>query len=168
LAHSLVSPTKTPLMKELAGALDELILAVTSVAQAEHLDRLLREAGLKLPCLLALNSGLNREGARSLDQLREMKEAVDQTDSLTYRGIYSHEGHTYTSSPEEVQKQAVEVATLLRSARESFAGEGELWPGCSVTAKIMAGEEGMTGIRPGAYVYGDCFLSRRTGAMAWE
>lgn len=167
LAHSLVSRAKVPALQELAGELDELIVAVTSVEQASHLEVLLSEAGLSLPCLLALDSGMDREGARSLEELQAMRTRVDHSSVLTYRGIYSHEGYTYLSTPGQVQQEAVKVAALLRAARAELGGDGELWPGCSVTASAIAGEAGLAGVRPGAYVFGDLFLTEQTGVMAW-
>jgi len=168
LAHSISSPQKIPALQELASELDELIIAGTSVHQVEVLARLLEGEDLALPCLLALDSGLGREGARALPELAEMKAIVDASPALTYRGIYSHEGFTYTSKPEAIEAQTRKTAEFLRQARNHLGGEGELWPGCSVTARFMASQSGMTGIRPGAYLFGDLFLTRLTGAMGWD
>lgn len=167
LAHSISSRQKIPALQELASELDELIIAATSVHQVEVLAGLLEGTDLQLPCLLALNSGLDREGARSLPELAAMKARVDASPALNYRGIYSHEGFTYTSKPEVIEAQTRKTAELLREAWNHLGGEGELWPGCSVTARFMAGQSGMTGIRPGAYLFGDLFLTRLTGAMDW-
>ena len=41
-----------------------------------------------------------------------------------------------------------------------------VWPGCSVTATLMAGREGVTGVRPGAYVFADLALTESTGVMS--
>ena len=168
LAHSISSRNKMPALKQLVGALDELIIAGTSVQQIEVLSQLLEEIDLKLPCLLSLDSGLGREGARTIDELQRMKAVVDRSTSLNYRGLYTHEGFTYTSQPEVIEAQSRKTADLLRKAREELGGEGELWPGCSVTARFMAGESGVTGIRPGAYLLGDLSLTRCTGAMNWD
>jgi D-serine deaminase-like pyridoxal phosphate-dependent protein len=40
-----------------------------------------------------------------------------------------------------------------------------LWPGCSVSAASVEGIAGVTAVRPGAYVFGDLFLSEITGVM---
>jgi len=167
LAHSLVSPAKIPRIQRLARSLDELVLAVTSAAQARHLDALLSEAGLQVPVLLALDSGLHREGARGLEQLCEMKTTVDACDRLDYRGIYTHEGFTYSSDPKEIARQAAATADLLREARKAVGG-GELWPGCSVTATMMAPEPDLTGLRPGSYVFSDLTLTDLTHVRPWE
>jgi D-serine deaminase-like pyridoxal phosphate-dependent protein len=168
LAHSISSASKIPSLIELSNHLDELIVAATSLKQIEVFAQLLEATDLHLPCLLSLDTGLGREGARSLEELRKMKDIVDRSSGLNYRGIYSHEGFTYMSTPQQIPEQAKAVAARLREAREALGGEGELWPGCSVTAQYMATEAGITGIRPGAYLNGDLYLTRLTGAMNWE
>lgn len=167
LAHSLVSPAKIPRLRRLAAATDELILSVTSPAQVRRLDALLAEAGLRQPVLLALDSGLRREGARGLGELAAMKAAVDTSACLAYRGIYTHEGFAYSSAPAVIAGQAAKTARLLRKAKEALGG-GELWPGCSATAAWMAEEPGLTGLRPGAYVFADLTLTDLTKVRPWE
>ena len=168
LAYPISSPNKVSRLIELSRLLDELIVAGTSPEQIRRFSGLLESSGCRFPCLLGLDTGLGREGARDLDALREMKSLVEQSESLTYRGIFSHEGFTYTSSPGEIPAQSRQVAARLREARQALGDSGELWPGCSVTARHMAGEPGITGLRPGAYLFGDLFLTDFTGAMGRE
>ncbi len=167
LANSIASPGKIARLVELQSQLDELILAVTSLAHARHLGQLLDASRVNFPVLLALDSGLHREGVRSLDELKALKDFVDQSKHFDYRGIYTHEGFTYASETNSIPNRAHEVATLLRDAREHLGG-GELWPGCSVTAYQLLDEPGITGLRPGAYVFGDIALTKATGAMTWD
>lgn len=165
LAHSLASRRKIDLLRQLAAQLDELIVAATSVSHAARLARLIEETGFVLPCLLAFDTGLDREGARDLEDLAKMKKIVDAAPSLAFRGIYSHEGHGYMTSPDRIAAEVRTAAGRLRSAKAFLGEEGELWPGCSVTAFAMAEESGITGVRPGAYVFGDLLLTRITRAM---
>src|SRR5437588_10411980 len=60
LAHSLVDPLQAPRLRELAGSLDELILACTSEAQAEALVAVLAAADLKLPIMFGIDTGAGR------------------------------------------------------------------------------------------------------------
>ncbi|MGE9290285.1 MAG: alanine racemase, partial [Puniceicoccales bacterium] len=168
VAHSVVSPVKIPALLELADRLDELIVAITSIHQARRLAELLKPTGRVFPCLLAVDTGMGREGSRNDVELVRMKLFVDGAPSLEYRGIYTHEGFTYTAEPGEIRGEAVRVAQSMLAARGSLGGVGEIWPGCSVTAKEMIGLPGITGVRPGAYVFADLFLTQMTGAMRWE
>lgn len=168
LAHSISSPGKVERLVQLAASLDELIVAVTSPAQTATLAKLLEAHDVKLPCLLALDTGLGREGARSMEALLAMKEQVDASDRLIYRGIYTHEGFTYMSAPDQVADGVASVVAQLEEAHAALGGEGEQWPGCSVTAGRMVQMQGVTGLRPGAYVFGDLFLTLMTGAMEWD
>jgi len=143
--------------------LDELIVACTSIAQGEALEHLLARVGLRLPVMLALNSGLGREGVRSLEAAVSLADFIRAQKHLALKGIYSHEGHAY-QSPETAPE---EVHTLLMQARDIIGGSLEIWPGCSVTASRMATLPGITGVRPGTYVFGDLNLIH-AGAMDWE
>ena len=168
LAHSIASVGKIPRLKALAESLDELVIAVTSLAHGRRLHALLAGAGLRLPALLALDTGLGREGARTLGELAALKNWMDaEATHLDYRGIYTHEGFAYAARPGEIAGHTRATADRLREARERLGG-GELWPGCSANAGAMAAEDGITGVRPGAYIYADGLLTENTGAMSPE
>src|SRR5947207_11186223 len=64
LAYSLVDPLQGPRLRALAEKLDELIVACTSVDQATALERVLASVDLRLPVLMAVDTGLHREGVR--------------------------------------------------------------------------------------------------------
>src|SRR5262245_55653326 len=57
LAHSLVDPNHASRLKRLAESLDELILAVTSVAHGEALDHILTKADVIVPVMLGVDTG---------------------------------------------------------------------------------------------------------------
>src|SRR5258707_7973434 len=60
LAHSLVNPGQAPRLRALADALDELILAVTREPQAEALNEILSAADMRLPIMMAVDTGQPR------------------------------------------------------------------------------------------------------------
>jgi D-serine deaminase-like pyridoxal phosphate-dependent protein len=78
--------------------------------------------------------------------------------------IYTHEGQAY-STPWEQRMDCVEAShARLMQLREILGGQLPLWPGCSVTGEAFACKTGVGAVRPGAYVFGDLFLSDVTGA----
>ncbi len=167
LAHSLVSPHKADKLRQLASQLDELIVAVTSLGQAEALEKILISIDLKLPCLIAIDTGLGREGVRNDSDFSRVFQFVEDSDYFTYRGLYTHEGFNYANTRPEIESGIADTAGKLRHYR-SLAGKGELWPGSSPTAELMAAQPDITGIRPGAYVFGDLSLTLQTEAMDWN
>lgn len=172
VAHSLVDTAQAARLRRLAESIDELILACTSEAHAPVLEALLAKAGLTLPVMMAVDLGLNREGARGLDGAVRLARLITEQPHLQLHGIYAHEGHFYTVSPEQ---RAAELATMhgrlleiQAAVQEAIGVKLRLWPGCSVTADLLATQPGLDAVRPGAYVFGDLHLSEFTGVMKLE
>lgn len=165
IAHSIVDPMKAPRLKTLAESLDHLYLAVTSAAQGKALDQVLQKADLEVPVLLALDSGLDREGARGQEEVDAMVEVVDASANMTLLGLYTHEGHAYSGGPDEKDAITRDALQLLITTRHRLKRELELWPGCSVTAAIMATLPEVDCVRPGAYVFGDHSHAQRLQTM---
>lgn len=166
IAHSLSDRRHAARLKALHGQLDQLILAVTSDAQFSALEALLTEADLSVPVLLAVNTGLNREGVRTPEHAAAVAAKIRASSRMHLLGLYTHEGHAYGSkSPEEAAATTEHVHATLMAHREAIGGDLPLWPGCSVTAALMAGRPAVQVVRPGSYVFGDLSLTETTGIM---
>lgn len=168
IAHSLVDPRAAPRLRRLHDTLEELVLAVTSVAQAGALDRVLAAAGISAPVQLAVDTGLGREGARSAAEAVKTAAAIRRLPRLRLAGLYTHEGHAYAKPPGEREAVIGSVQAQLLGARDAIDRELPLWPGCSVTARGMLGREGVRVVRPGAYVFSDLYLTEVTRASPPE
>ncbi len=169
IAHSLVDPAAGPRLAALQSSLDELLLAVTSLAHFRALESLLRTAGLHVPVLLAVDSGLHREGVRTHEQAIALAGLIRDSAHMDLIGLYSHEGHAYQPlTPNALQQITDDVYAILTNMNQAIGGELSLWPGCSVTASFMMEKAGVKAIRPGAYVFGDLFLAEVTGVMSME
>ena len=170
LAHSLADHSKIGRLRWLADQLDELLLAVTSLAHCEVLESLLESFSLPVPVLMAVDTGLGREGTRNPGQSVELAARIRRSPRMTLAGLYTHEGHAYdASNSEEVENHAVAIHRTL-SAHAAAIGAPPLpfWPGCSVTALRMAGRPGVRAVRPGSYVFGDLLLSEETKVASFE
>ena len=163
IAHSLVDSLLAPRLAALSLRLDRLVLAVTSPPQLEALERLLDTAGVRAEVLMAVDTGLGREGVRTTEAAKSLAGKIRRSSRIELIGIYTHEGHAYGASAESV---AEEVHRRLLEYRGAVGGDLPLWPGCSVTAKFMAGREGVQVVRPGSYCFGDLFLTESTGVMS--
>ena len=162
VAHSLVDPRQAPRLRRLRENLDELMLAVTSAAQAEALDRVLAAADLTVPVLLAVDTGLGREGARSVEEAARTAAKIKCLARLRLAGLYTHEGHAYSQPPAERGAFVASVHARLTAARDTIDGKVTLWPGCSVTALEMLKQPDVHAVRPGAYVFSDLSLTEVT------
>ena len=167
IAHSVVDVLNAPRLNSLFGRLDELILAVTILPQAEALEQVLDAADLTLPVFLAVDTGLGREGVRGIDAACATAARIRASRRMELRGLYSHEGQAY-GAVGEVPAVAQAVADALLAARERIGGELAVWPGCSVTARMMTAIAGVSAVRPGTYVFGDLSLAAKHHVMEWD
>lgn len=164
IAHSLVDVREAPRLARLQDHLDELILAVTSPVQCGALELVLAAQDLKATVLMAVDTGLNREGARGPEAARELAETIRSLSRMNLIGIYTHEGHSYLeTSPSDIATRVDDVHAKLVEYAKAVGGSLSLWPGCSVTAAIMAKRDGVHAVRPGAYVFNDLYLTECTG-----
>ena len=162
LAHSLVDLRQAPRLRRLRESLDELILAVTSARHAGALEALLAHAGLKLPVLLAVDTGLGREGVRSVADAVETARIIAGCPHLQLIGLYTHEGHVYGADPAQRAAAVAAVHGRLVAVRDAIDRRLTLWPGCSVTAADMAKLPDVHAVRPGAYLFADLSLTDTT------
>lgn len=160
IAHSMADFSKAARLKSLSEKLDELILAVTSEVHWERLERILESVDLSVSILMAVDTGLGREGTRNLHSSAELAKKIRGSNWTKLVGIYTHEGHAYgANGPEEVAAQVDRVHSVLIEHADAIGGDLPLWPGCSVTAARMAAMPRVKVVRPGGYVFGDLALS---------
>ena len=167
IAHSIVDPLNAPRLRALAQSLDELILACTSEGAADALGRVLEEANLTVPVMLAVDTGLGREGVRGVDAAVNVAARLARQPRMRLRGLYSHEGQAY-GAVGETDAVIEHVLRVLCEARERIDPSMPIWPGCSVTAARMATMPGVNAVRPGTYVFGDLSLAARHHVMEWD
>jgi len=167
IAHSLVQPELAPRLNVLSKKLESITLAVTSAAQLTALEALLDAADIHVDALLAVDTGLHREGCRSPEEAASLGDRIRNSHRLTLKGIYSHEGHSYGTRPGESVIAAENVHRQMKLFSNAV-GVGALWPGCSVTASHMVKLDQVKAVRPGAYVFGDLALTEKTGVMLWN
>ncbi|WP_221031985.1 alanine racemase [Actomonas aquatica] len=167
VAHSLVDPRQAPRIDALAGQLDELRLAVTSEAHATALIELVARTGRRLPVMLAIDTGLDREGVRSIESAQRTAALLAKSDAVDLAGFYTHEGFFYTTDPADQTAAIDRMLEQLHAVRDAVDPSLPLWPGCSVTARALAqrSDTGIQAVRPGAYVFGDLSLSTSTHVM---
>ncbi len=169
IAHSLADLSKAPRLKALQEKLDQLILAVTSELQCDVLEQILASVDIKVDVLMAVDTGLGREGVRTLEKATALAAKIRQSARMNLIGIYTHEGHAYSAANnEEVRALLPVVHQKLVAFAEAAGGNLPLWPGCSVTAELMARQPGVRAVRPGSYVFGDLSLTEKAGIMDFD
>jgi D-serine deaminase-like pyridoxal phosphate-dependent protein len=168
VAHSLVGKEKADRLRKLAGQLETLIVACTSDHHFEALEELLAAAGLTLPVMMAVDSGLGREGVRDVEAARRLADKIAGSSHMELWGIYTHEGHGYAQQPRNLDTFTSSLHYRMVKLRDSIHPDLRFWPGSSPTATRMAALPGVQGVRPGAYIFGDLSLTVSTRLMDWE
>ena len=166
IAHSLVDPNLAPRLRHLRDNLHELVLAVTSPRHAPVLSALAEEVGGTQPVMMAFDSGLGREGARTVEDAVKLARVIEDLPNLELRGIYTHEGHFYSAADGHSLEDWHQNIVNVKCEVEREIGRAiKLWPGCSASAPRVAGMSHVDAVRPGAYLIGDLFLSEITYSM---
>lgn len=169
VAHSIVDPRQAPRIAALHAALDDFRLAITGGAQAAALERVAAAANLgkKLRVMLALDTGLGREGARTIEAAQKLAAQAARSTHLELAGFYTHEGHFYGGPLSGADSRIAALIERLCATRDAIDKTLPLWPGCSVTAAAIAAMSSgrIQAVRPGAYVFGDLANTRTTGVM---
>jgi D-serine deaminase-like pyridoxal phosphate-dependent protein len=168
IAHSLVGAQKAPRVRKLAEQLDSLVLACTSERHFEALGELIDATGLRLPVMMAVDTGLGREGARDQEAAHRLAMKIAGSPHMELWGIYTHEGHGYSQKPHLLETFTRDLHSRLVDLRDTIDDELRIWPGSSTTAHLMATLPGVQAVRPGAYVFGDLSLTISTRVMDWE
>ncbi len=167
VAHSLVDAGQAARIAALADQLDDFRVAVTSVAHADALSRVAAAANRKLGVMMAVDTGLGREGVRDAGAATRLAARLARSAQLELRGFYTHEGHFYGVPPDQLKIRARELVERICALRDAIDPALAVWPGCSVSARLIAelGAGRVQAVRPGAYVFGDLSLTTTTGVM---
>ncbi len=168
IAHSIVDPRSAQRLASLASQLDELVLAVTSAEQARALETVLASVDLTVSIMQAVDTGLGREGSRSIEEAKATADVIRAQPHMKLRGFYTHEGHTYGATPEDQAAAFEAIYQKINAVREAIDPSLAIWPGCSVSAMVMATKPNVQAVRPGAYCFGDLALCHHARVLGWE
>lgn len=158
VAYVVVGASKLARLVSLS-ARGRITVAVDSAAGVEALDAVARSAGLRADVVIEVESGLERCGVLPGDA-GPLAELVARCDGLCLRGVFTHAGQAYAAtSQEELRTVARDEARAVVDAAESIRARGivvdEVSVGATPTARLVAGEPGITEIRPGTYAFYD-------------
>jgi D-serine deaminase-like pyridoxal phosphate-dependent protein len=120
----------------------------------------MRRAGRTLDVLIKIDVGFHRCGIDPAADPLGFIQAVAALPGLKLRGLLSHAGHAYhAASEDELRAIARQEAATLADLRARAAASGialdEISVGATPTLRFSAGQDGVTELRPGNYVYFD-------------
>jgi D-serine deaminase-like pyridoxal phosphate-dependent protein len=119
--------------------------------------------GLVVPVYLKLDCGYHRAGVQPHDPAGlALCRAMVESPAIDFRGVLAHAGHSYAScSAEEIRRIAEEerrvTVTYVESLRAAGVPVRSVSVGSTPTIALGQNLEGVTEVRPGNYVFYDCF-----------
>jgi D-serine deaminase-like pyridoxal phosphate-dependent protein len=167
LAHSLVDLRQANRIAALIDQLDDFRVAVTSEAHAEALITLAARVGRRLRAMMAIDSGLDREGVRDLASAQRVAALLAASPHVELVGFYTHEGQFYTVPNADRPAGVATMLAKLCAIRDAIDPTLPLWPGSSMTAREITAtaSDRVQAVRPGAYPFGDLSQSTSTDVM---
>jgi len=159
VAYPLVGESKHRRLVELCRRAN--IMTVVDHPQiADGLSRSLSAAGLELPVMVEVDTGLSRCGVGPGPPARELAHQVARLPGLSFAGLLTHEGHAQLAgAPDQVRATGLSAGQMMAETAELIRKSGLDVPiisvGLTATAKITATVAGVTETRPGIYVFYD-------------
>lgn len=133
----------------------------------------MQSAGREVDVLVKVNVGFHRCGIDpDRPDAADFVARIAELPGLRFRGLLSHAGHGYAArSEEEVRAIAeAEVRTLdalARAVRAKGVDVPEISVGATPTVRYSLGQDGLTELRPGNYIYFDR-TQVALGAADWD
>jgi len=159
IAYPIVGEAKLARLVALARTA-KLTVAVDSCEAAAALSRALAPSGATIDALVELDCGFGRVGVSRGEPLLRLARFVAGLAGLKLRGVLTFAGHAYEARGSEQLRAAAaqegaaaaEAAAMCRAA--GIAME-TVSVGSTPSSRYAASCEGVTEIRPGAYLFGD-------------
>ncbi|MEQ1737478.1 MAG: alanine racemase [Rhodoglobus sp.] len=137
----------------------DLSLGADSVEGAETIGAVFAAAGRTARLMLAIDSGLGREGVAP-NQAPDVAERIAALPGVELVGIFTHEGSVYGArDAADRDRRATEAGALMVELATEIRGRGvaltHVSLGSSASARAVASVKGVTQIRPGIYAVND-------------
>lgn len=168
IANEIVGEKKLARIRTLAETID-ISFGIDSIYQVQEIESAFEGAGKKAQVLVEIEVGEKRSGVIEEAAYLALLEAVKECRNVHFKGVFSHDGHTYKAETTEECRELFEGATrrTVHFAKlASEAGfEAEIVSIGSTPPFILGFDipEGVTEIRPGTYILMDAGQSNVIG-----
>ncbi|UCD95064.1 MAG: alanine racemase [Candidatus Zixiibacteriota bacterium] len=159
IANIIVGPEKIKRLVRLHGRC-RLTLAVDSIANAKEVSDAFSRARKSIDVLIKINTGLNRCGLDSIEDVGKLAGAIRTLRGIRLRGLMTHAGHAYAAhNKSEIRRigisegeKLVECAARLRNLGYPIE---VISAGSTPTARLCSAVKGVTELRVGNYMFND-------------
>jgi D-serine deaminase-like pyridoxal phosphate-dependent protein len=171
VGYPLVGTRKIARLIELLETTSSKIsIAADALEVAIPIARAASRAGLAVPVVIEVDTGLHRLGVRPGRATVELASRIADLDGIDVVGLFTHEGHVYTQAHSMEEKRAMthaacaaiaETAELVRASGIPLA---TVSVGSSGTFRFAVECPTITEVRPGTYVFNDLSQLRQGAA----
>ncbi|MEN1968022.1 D-TA family PLP-dependent enzyme [Lentibacillus sp. N15] len=170
IANEIVGETKLNRIKKLAETIN-ISFAIDCVEHIQEIERVFQDAPKKAQVLIEIEVGEGRSGVIERDDFKMVMIALKEARFIQFKGIFSHDGHTYKANDHHECRQLFEEAV---NRTLSFA---EIAEEMGMKAEVISiGStppfmlqlpipKGVTEIRPGTYVFMDASQGNVIGSL---
>jgi len=156
IANQIIGPIKIERLIDLTMRA-RVTAAVDSIEGAAQIADGAEKRSARVRIRIEVDTGLGRAGARSDAEVLSIARYAADRPGLEFEGIFTHEGQVYKSA--NAAGTASDAAAQMRRVAEMLANEGlpcvAVSMGSTPGAPLVAGEPGITELRPGVYVFND-------------
>ncbi|TDD96430.1 alanine racemase [Actinomadura rubrisoli] len=158
-AHQPIGPAKVGFAVQ-ANTKSTVTVALDSVEAATPLASAASAAGVRVPYLIEVDTGLGRAGVAP-DRTPALAAALARLPGLELRGVFTHEGHLarHVADRDELRTAGRQAGTTLSEVARTLTDAGHRCETVSVGSTPGADSApfapGITEARPGTYVYYD-------------
>ncbi|MDY0406798.1 D-TA family PLP-dependent enzyme [Virgibacillus sp. 179-BFC.A HS] len=160
IANEIVGESKLNRIRKLAQNID-ISFGIDSVFQVQQIESVFRGADKKAQVLVEIEVGENRSGIIEEKDFRNLLESIKSCKNVSFKGVFSHDGHSYKAKDTPSCKELFLKATHRTLHFAEIAVQMGL-PAETVsigsTPPFMLGfdiPKGVTEIRPGTYIFMD-------------
>lgn len=160
IANQIVGVQKLERIKKLAKEIT-ISFGVDSVEQIEEIAQVFQDAAVKANVLIEIEVGEKRSGVIEKADFLTLLRAIKKQSCISYRGVFSHDGHAYGAESLEVCKQLYEESVTRTLEFAHLSKEVGLYAeviSIGSTPSLMLGfsiPDEVTEIRPGTYIFMD-------------
>ena len=162
IAHPFFGEHKLAVLRSLLGRV-RISCVVDSLPGTEAIAAARRAAGVDVPVLIKIDTGLNHFGVSPGAPALEMARDVAGISGIELVGILTHESASAETTPEDIEKLAFETASTMSEVARTLRGDGidvrDVVLGATPTARALCRYASkfseITEIHPGAYAFGD-------------
>ncbi len=152
----------TPKIRRLAALQrqSEVMAVVDDAEVVRHTGRIGTEAGVDIPLLVDVNTGMDRTGVTPGEEAVELAHLIAITPGVKFRGVMAYEGHAIEiedpqAKTAEIQRSVRELTRTAAMCRDAGLAVDIVSGGGSGTYKVMPFQEGVTEIQAGGAIFSD-------------